>query len=230
MLCPAAAVGVKPPRVSAAPLPRSLADLVTLIPPVPPLLFPLPRACSVLLSMCADALSLPWVYLTLCFFLIVPVSLFLFPSVPVYSSVPFFAQQLSPSALPVLCSPNRSALADVLLSADATNGHSLSPNKSTHLLPQFSLPPSCFLLLSLSLLIQSLPTAEQATNAAAAARPQLLLSTPRVFIKPITVAALTKHVQQFHIHQGNWEAIDNNNKINTHTHTQKSNMKIIADE
>lgn len=76
MLRPAAAVGVKPPRVSAAPLPRSLADLVTLTPPVPPLLFPLPRACSVLLSMCADAL--PWVYLTLCFFLIVPVSLFLF--------------------------------------------------------------------------------------------------------------------------------------------------------
>lgn len=150
MLRPAAAVGVKPPRVSAAPLPRSLADLVTLIPPVPPLLFPLPCACSVLLSMCADALSLPG-SLTLCFFLIVPVSLFLFPSVPVYSSVPFFAQQLGPSALPVLCSPNRSALADVLLSADATNGHSLSPNKSTHLLPQFSLPPSCFLLLSLSL-------------------------------------------------------------------------------
>lgn len=149
MLRLAAAVGVKPPRVSAAPLPRSLADLVTLIPPVPPLLFPLPCACSVLLSMCADALSLPWVSHSL--FLSDCASIALFPSVPVYSNVPFFAQQLGPSALPVLCSPNRSALADVLLSADATNGHSLSPNKSTHLLPQFSLPPSCFLLLSLSL-------------------------------------------------------------------------------
>lgn len=156
MLRPAAAVGVKPPRVSAAPLPRSLADLVTLIPPVPPLLFPLPCACSVLLSMCADALSLPWVSHSL--FLSDCASIALFPSVPVYSSVPFFAQQLGPSALPVLCSPNRSALADVLLSADATNGHSLSPNKSTHLLPQFSLPPSCFLLLSLSLSAHSVPS------------------------------------------------------------------------
>lgn len=100
MLRPAAAVGVKPPRVSAAPLPRSLADLVTLIPPVPPLLFPLPCACSVLLSMCADALSLPWVSHSL--FLSDCASIALFPSVPVYSNVPFFAQQLCLcSALPI---------------------------------------------------------------------------------------------------------------------------------
>lgn len=45
----------------------------------------------------------------------------------------------------------RSALADVLLSEDATHGHSLSTNKSTALIPQLSAYPSLLLLLSLSL-------------------------------------------------------------------------------
>lgn len=57
MLRPAAAVGVKPPRVSAAPLPRSLADLVTLIPRPSSPLSTAPRLFSPLVYVCWCALS-----------------------------------------------------------------------------------------------------------------------------------------------------------------------------
>lgn len=81
--------GERPQEVSAAPLPRSLADLVTFLPSS--VSSPLSTA---LLLLCPPLLSVLWCTLS---------SLL---SVPVFSSVPFGAQRLSPlhclrSALPI---------------------------------------------------------------------------------------------------------------------------------
>lgn len=85
--------GERPQEVSAAPLPRSLADLVTFLPSS--VSSPLSTA---LLRLCPPLLSVLWCTLSSLFCLLL--------SVPVFSSVPFSAQRLSPlhclrSALPI---------------------------------------------------------------------------------------------------------------------------------
>lgn len=142
----------------------------------------------------------------------------LFPSVPpservclLYCAIQRSAAQSS--ALPALCSPNSSALTDVLLSEDATSGHSLSTNKSTALIPQLSLflslthsaPPHCW-------------ADSQCSSCSQTRAPplhSLSLISPSLF-------ALTIHVQQFHFCcQNNEGAIDEIRNMKWNNGTEK---------